>query len=109
MEINCGIKSWLKKPNLSTKVATEERKNLLKLKDALFSEEIKTLHNKFIVVPIDKASGNVAFVLQRHYAQVLINEFGLNHVNNINSTSTKAIKPVDKNVSENTLFVKHFT
>ena len=41
------------------------------------------LHNKSVVVPINKASGNVAFICQKHYARVLINELGLNHVNNI--------------------------
>ena len=56
------------------------------------------LHNKFYVVPLDKASGNVAFICQRHYAQDLINELGLNNVNNI-STYSKAIKPADKIVS----------
>ena len=52
------------------------------------------LHNKLVVAPIDKASGNVAFVCQMHYAQVLINELGLNNFNNITSTYTKANKLV---------------
>ena len=42
------------------------------------------LHNKF--VPSDKASSNAAFISQMHYAQDLINELGLNNVNNITST-----------------------
>ena len=33
------------------------------------------LHNKFDIVLIDKASGNVAFVCQRQHVQVLVNEF----------------------------------
>ena len=47
------------------------------------------LRNTFGVVPIDKASGNVAFVWQKHYDQVFINELALNNVNNITSTYTK--------------------
>ena len=65
------------------------------------------LHNKFDNVPSDKASGNAAFISQMHYAQDLINKLGLNNVNNITSTYIKAIKPVDKIVSENTSFLKN--
>ena len=39
------------------------------------------LHNKFIVFPIAKTGVNIALVCQKHYAQVLINKLGLNHVN----------------------------
>ena len=41
------------------------------------------LHKKFVVVPIDKASGNVNFVYQMRYAQALINELRLNNLSNI--------------------------
>ena len=37
----------------------------------------------------------------------MINELGLNNVNNVISTDAKATKPVDKIVSENTLFLKN--
>ena len=40
------------------------------------------LHNKFNIVPIDKASDNAVFLYQTHHAQVFVNEFGLNNVNN---------------------------
>ena len=39
------------------------------------------LHDKFLVVPIDKTSANVVFVCQRHYAKTLINKLGLNEAN----------------------------
>ena len=40
-------------------------------------------HNKSVVVPINKTSGNVAFTCQMHYAEAFINELSLNHANNI--------------------------
>ena len=43
--------------------------------------EIVVVHNKFVVVQIDRATGNIVFVRHRHYAQVLINELCLNNVN----------------------------
>ena len=51
-------------------------------------------------VSIGKDSGNVGFVYQRHYSQVLINEIGLNKVNNTRSTHTKGTKTVDETVSD---------
>ena len=45
------------------------------------SVEIVVVRNKFVVVEIDRATGNVVFVRQRHYAQVLINELCLNNGN----------------------------
>ena len=65
------------------------------------------LHNKFLVVPIDKASGNVAFICQRHYAQVLVNELGLNNVNNITSMHAAVTEALDKTISEKASFLKN--
>lgn len=39
---------------------------------------VEMLHNNSVVVPLDNAGGNVAFAYQKHYAQVLINDLGLN-------------------------------
>ena len=38
---------------------------------------IKELHDRFVIAPIDKATGNVAFICKRFYASVLVNELGL--------------------------------
>lgn len=40
------------------------------------------LLNKFAAVLIERASGNAAFICQQHYVQDLINELGLNSLNN---------------------------
>ena len=64
------------------------------------------LQNKFVVLN-DKSSSIVAIVCQRHYAQVSINEIGLDDVNNINVTYVKATKTVDKIVLENKSFLKN--
>lgn len=47
-------------------------------------EQLKLLHNKFDVGTMD-----TAFVCQRHYAQVLINNLGLNNANTKASTSMR--------------------
>ena len=47
------------------------------LKDKKCSDELDELKSKFVFVPIDKATGNVALVCKRFYASVLIDELGL--------------------------------
>ena len=92
--------------HLSTKVTPEKSKNTLKPKDTEIAEELKMLHCQTAAVPIHKARGNLAFVCWRHYAQVLINELALINVNSTTSTHIKATKPVDKNASDITSFLK---
>ena len=50
-------------------------------KPVLQNEEIKTslseLHNKFVIVPIDKASNNIAIICKRFYIQKLLDEVGV--------------------------------
>ena len=46
----------------STKLTTEDCKNPLKLKDEIIAQALKILNVKFVVVSIDKTSGNVVFV-----------------------------------------------
>lgn len=64
------------------------------------------LHKNFVVL-IDNVSGNVAFICQMPYAQALINELGLNNLNNTTHTFTKTTKLVEKVVSENMSFLKN--
>ena len=81
--------------HLSIKLTTEKSRYTSKLKDKKRTEELKMLYNKFAVVPTDKTSDNVAFVCQRHHAQVVITELCLNNVSNITLIYIKAIKLVD--------------
>lgn len=87
--------------HLLTKVTTGKGKSILKVKDKIITEELKILHNKFVVL-INKASANFAFVYQIYYAQVLVNEPGLNNVDNT-TTYMKATKQEDKILSDSTL------
>lgn len=92
--------------NLSTKVTTEKIKNTVKLKDEIITKKLKMLHKKFVVL-IDNVSGNVAFICQMPYVQALINELGLNNLNNTTQTFTKTTKLVEKVISENMSFLKN--
>ena len=57
-----------KSNHISTKLTTttKESQHTLKLKDEILNEELKMLHNSFLVILIDSTSGNTAFVCQRY-------------------------------------------
>ena len=92
------------KPAIYQPKEKQNSKNTLELRDKIITEELLLLHNKFVFVPIDKASSYVHFVCQRQFAQVLISEVGLNNVNTIRSRHMKTIK-LEKIVSDNTSFL----
>ena len=48
-----------------------------KLEQRSIKKALKDLHNNYVITPIDKASGNVAFICKRFYAKILIDELGL--------------------------------
>ena len=51
--------------------------------DCLSSPDVKNasdnIHKDFVVVPIDKATGNIALVCKRFYGSVTTGELGLNN------------------------------
>ena len=59
--------------------------------DCLSSQDVQSsldnIHKYFVVVPIDKATGNIALVCKRFYASVITRELGLN-----NNSSTDTYK-----------------
>ena len=45
----------------------------------IYINTIDNIHKDFVVVPIDKATGNTALVCKRFYASVITRELGLNN------------------------------
>ena len=76
--------------------------------DCLSSPDVKNaldnIHKDFVVVPIDKATGNIALVCKRFYASVITRELGLNSnsstdtYNNADDSSANDI--IDKNLKD---------
>ena len=56
------------------------------------------IQQKYVTMPIDKASGNIALVCERIYPKVLVSELGL--IQNGNSTYSKESKPVDNIIKD---------
>ena len=53
-----------------------------KVNVSLSNEEVKSclsdLQSKYVITPIDKANGNIAFICKRYYALTIVKELGLN-------------------------------
>ena len=47
------------------------------LQDDEVQSALSILHDKFVIVPIDKATNNVAVICKRFYVQKLLNEVGI--------------------------------
>ena len=69
---------------------------ILKDNDAL--QELGDLKNKYILVPVDKASQNISFICKRFYFTVLLKEVGLWPGNN--SNTYKLINNTEENIAK---------
>ena len=58
-------------------LAQNQQRNFPVLKDRDAKRCLSELQEKYVIVPIDKAANNVAFVCKRFYAQILCTELGL--------------------------------
>ena len=60
---------------LKSKVTASQTKPFLQNQDV--TSALADLHNKFVIVPIDKATNNIAIVCKRFYIQKLMSEVGV--------------------------------
>ena len=95
--INECIEKWAKLENKPIEILTEWKIKLLKklkinfnriranprknnfeiLKDEKCLKDLEEIHSKYIVVPIDKASSNIALVCKPFYFRTLLDEIGI--------------------------------
>jgi hypothetical protein len=50
---------------------------------------LSSLHDKYVIVPVDKASYNIVFVCKSYYFECLIKELGINSNTSSNTTYRK--------------------
>ena len=67
-------------------------------------EHLANLHEKFVIVPIDKASNNVAIVCKKYYAEVLLREVG--KIGGESTTYVETDKALDEIIHEDLLNVE---
>ena len=76
------------------------------LKDEEAVAALSELHRKFVVVPIDKASNNVAIICKRFYVQKLLNEVGI--IGDISPTYKMSERNPDDVISDNTILCERY-
>lgn len=64
-------------------------------KDLAAKSCLSELQSKYVMVPIDKAANNVAFICKRFYAQVLLQELGLTGPSTSTYTKITHLTPTD--------------
>ena len=82
---NVKIKIDERMSHLTNKLYTNKRMDCLSSPDV--KNALDNIHKDFVVVPIDKATGNIALVCKRFCASVITRELGLN-----NNSSTDTYK-----------------
>ena len=69
------------KQKIEVRISAARRNNRYYIQSVLKNTNVKNclseLHDKYVIVPVDKASNNVAFICKQFYAKVLMNELGL--------------------------------
>ena len=66
-----------------------------------FKSKVKELQNKFVIVPVDKASNNFGFICKRYYAQILMNEIDSSNTFEPTNVSPSDIKNSNINFLKN--------
>ena len=72
-----AVSNKIKERIVSLKISKPSRVVNEILKDRECLNSLKDLKERFVITPIDKASGNVALICKRFFAKVLIKELGL--------------------------------
>ena len=89
---------------LKSKITISPKKPFLQDQDV--STALAELHSKFVIVPIDKASNNIAIICKRFYIQKLLNEVG------VPGDNSSTYKLSDKNpvdiINDNSMLCEKF-
>ena len=93
---------------LKDKIKTKNVESLFK--DNGVKDNLERLKQCFVIVPIDKATNNIAFVCKHFYAKVLVNELNFPNANNQNKTTYHQVNDLNKDqiIKEHKAFLKQF-
>ena len=90
---------------LKSKITISATKPFLQDQDV--TSALAELHNKFVIVPIDKASNNIAIVCKRFYIQKLLNEVGV--PGDASSTYKLSERNPDDIINDNSMLCEQFS
>jgi len=76
--------------SLKAKIRPKKTKPILKEPNVI--EYLKELHRKYVLVPIDKASNNVAIICKKYYVEVILKEISVSTEGNCTYENTSKSK-----------------
>ena len=79
---------------LKNKIKTKPIKSIFK--DYAVKKQLNHLKESFVIVPIDKATNNIAFICKHFYAKVLVKELDFSNPNNCDNSTYHQIHNFDK-------------
>ena len=85
---------------LRQKIKFQKSNPVLKRPDVV--NYLRELHENFVLVPIDKASSNIAIICKRFYVELILREIG--HIGDGNNTYVNVQKPKEEIVNENAMY-----
>ena len=89
---------------LKTRIKTSKSNPVLK--QIYVISCLEALQKKFILVPIDKASNNVAIIRKRYYGEMILNKISV--IGHQNNTHCEPNISCDYIIDENTEYIKLF-
>ena len=89
---------------LKHKIKLGRSANIIKQQDV--AEYLKMLHNKYVLVPIDKAANNIAIICKKYYVEVLLKEIGILAPEHGNETYVKSQRSSAEIIDENAEYSK---
>ena len=95
-------KSPQKKSNLKTRIKASNFNPILKEID--IRSCLEAVQKRYVLVPIHKASNNVAIICKRYYFEMMLIEIGV--IGRRNNTYCKGNKSCDEIIYENTEYIK---
>ena len=78
------------------------------LADAEVKTYLKKLHQKFVIVPIDKASNNFAFICKKFYVSKILSELGVDGKNTSNLTYKNVQLTKEEIIKNNEKYLSSF-
>ena len=102
--VNIGqFNEWRSKvlENIRNKIAITPNTFRCTINQRVLRNKIREIQNRFVIIPVDKANSNFAFICKKYYAQILINEVNSNdtfelcnvNVSNIKDLFVNFLKP----------------
>ena len=89
--------------SLKPKVKIQHKKKIIE--EPGTKQYLEEFHAKYVIVPIDKASNNIAVICKKFYVDVILKELG--KIGECNQTYSDALKSKEDIIADDFAYIKH--